>query len=71
MWRNHNETDMPASRVNRLIVCISQVEAKRSQCNAAAWNIVQYVAGMLMSHNAAVATVDSDARDARPAARWP
>ena len=68
---NDTETDMSASHVNRLIVGVSQVKINGSQCNAAAWNIVQYVAGMLMSQNAAVATVDGDARDAGPAARWP
>ena len=63
---------MPASHVNRLIVCIAQVEINRSQCNAAAWNIVQYVAAVLMCQNAAiVATVDGDAREAGPAACWP
>ena len=62
---------MSVSHVNRLVVDISQVNINRSQCNAAAWNIVQYVATVLMSQNAAVATVDGDARDAGPAARWP
>ena len=67
----NTETDMPASHVNRLLVCISQVEMNRSQCKAAAWDIVQYVAGMLMCQNAAVATVGGDARVAGPAACWP
>ena len=62
---------MSASHVHRLIVGGSQVKINRSQCNAAAWNIVQYVAGMLMCQNAAVATVDGDARKAGPAACWP
>ena len=61
---------MSASHVHRLIVGISQVKINRSQRNAAAWNIVQYLATVLMSQNAAVATVDGDARDAGPAARW-
>ena len=70
MRKNDTEAHVATSHVNRLIVGISQVKINRSQCNAAAWNIVQYVAGMLMSQNVAVATVDGDARDAGPAARW-
>ena len=61
---------MSASHVNRLIVGVSQVKINCSQCNAAAWNIVQYVQNVDGS-NVAVATVDGDARDAGPAARWP
>ena len=61
---------MSASHANRLIVGISQVKINSSQCNAAAWVIVQYVAGKLMCQNAAVATVDGDARKAGPAACW-
>ena len=62
---------MATSHVDRLIICIAQVEINRSQCNATAWDIVQYVAGMLMCQNAAVATVDGDTREAGSAACWP
>ena len=68
---NDTGTDMSASHVHRLIVGISQVKTNRPQRHAVAWNIVQYVAGMLMCQNVAVATLDGDARDAGPAARWP
>ena len=68
---NDTETDMSASHVHRLIVGVSQVKINRSQCNAAAWNIVQDVARMLMGQNAAVATVDGDASEAGSAACWP
>ena len=61
---------MSASHVHRLIVGVSQVKINRSQCNAAAWNIVHYVAAVLMGQNAAVATVDGDASEAGSAACW-
>ena len=45
---NYTETDMPASHIDRLIVCIAELEINGSQCNAPTWYIVQYVPTVLM-----------------------
>ena len=61
---------MTTSHIHYFIVCIPKLKTQGSECYTATGNVIQNVARMLMCQNAAVATVDGDARNATSTACW-
>ena len=62
---------MTTSHIHYSIVCTPKLKTQGSERDTAAGNIIQNMTRMLMCQNAAVATVDGDARKAGSAACRP